>query len=181
MMNYHHLRYFWAVATEGSLSRAAEKLGVSVQTISGQISKFEESLGRTLFKQEGRKLVLTEAGQVARRYADPSTSYTASLFAKGPDAILKKIGEESAELIMAAKDGKRLHIVNEATDVVYHVLVLMAFFDMSAEDILQEMHRREGGNRRGVHERVVCPRLPKDALQRRGQAHQQGWPARRAG
>lgn len=70
MMNYHHLRYFWAVATEGSLSRAAEKLGVSVQTISGQISKFEDSLGRVLFKQEGRKLVLTEAGQVARRYAD---------------------------------------------------------------------------------------------------------------
>ncbi len=67
---------------------------------------------------------------LARRNADPSTSYTASLFAKGPDAILKKIGEESAELIMAAKDGKRLHIVNEATDVVYHVLVLMAFFDM---------------------------------------------------
>lgn len=64
---------------------------------------------------------------LARRNADPSTSYTASLFAKGPDAILKKIGEESAELIMAAKDGKRLHIVNEATDVVYHVLVLMAF------------------------------------------------------
>ena len=43
----------------------------------------------------------------ARRNADPSTSYTASLFAKGPDAILKKIGEETAELIMAAKDGKR--------------------------------------------------------------------------
>ncbi len=81
---------------------------------------------------------------LARRNADPSTSYTASLFAKGPDAILKKIGEESAELIMAAKDGKRLPIVNEATDVVYHILVLMAFFDMSADDILQELHRREG-------------------------------------
>jgi len=80
----------------------------------------------------------------ARRNADPSTSYTASLFAKGPDAILKKIGEESAELIMAAKDGKRLHIVNEAADVVYHIMVLMAFFDMSVDDILQEMHRREG-------------------------------------
>ena len=76
---------------------------------------------------------------LARRHADPSTSYTASLF-----AILKKIGEESAELIMAAKDGKRLAIVNEATDVVYHILVLMAFFDLSADDILQELHRREG-------------------------------------
>ena len=45
---------------------------------------------------------------------------------------------------MAAKDGKRLPIVNEATDVVYHIMVLMAFFDMSVDDILQEMHRREG-------------------------------------
>ena len=81
---------------------------------------------------------------LARRNADPSTSYTASLFANGPDAILKKIGEESAELIMAAKDGKRLHIVNEATDVVYHILVLMAYVDLSADDILQELHRREG-------------------------------------
>ena len=45
---------------------------------------------------------------------------------------------------MAGKEGKRLHIVNEATDVVYHILVLMAFFDLSADDILQELHRREG-------------------------------------
>ncbi len=45
---------------------------------------------------------------------------------------------------MAAKDGKRLPIVNEATDVVYHIMVLMAFFDMSVDDILQELHRREG-------------------------------------
>jgi len=66
------------------------------------------------------------------------------LFAKGPDSILKKIGEETTELIMAGKEGKRLHIVNEATDVVYHILVLMAFFDLSADDILQELHRREG-------------------------------------
>lgn len=86
---------------------------------------------------------LTETLQ-ARRNADPSTSYTASLFAKGPDSILKKIGEESAELIMAAKDGKRLSIVNEATDLVYHVMVLMTYFDMSVDDVLQELHRREG-------------------------------------
>ncbi|MGV0953686.1 MAG: phosphoribosyl-ATP diphosphatase [Fluviibacter sp.] len=86
---------------------------------------------------------LTETLQ-ARRNADPSTSYTASLFAKGPDSILKKIGEESAELIMAAKDGKRLPIVNEATDLVYHVMVLMTYFDMSVDDVLQELHRREG-------------------------------------
>lgn len=79
-----------------------------------------------------------------RRHADPEKSYTASLFAEGPDSILKKIGEECAELIMAAKDGKRLNIVRESTDVIYHILVLLVFFDMSIEDVSQEMRRREG-------------------------------------
>ncbi len=79
-----------------------------------------------------------------RRHADPETSYTAQLFAKGPDSILKKIGEETAELIMAGKEGKRLNIVRESADVVYHLLVLLAFYDMSIEDVSQEMRRREG-------------------------------------
>ncbi|MBA3997013.1 MAG: phosphoribosyl-ATP diphosphatase [Candidatus Accumulibacter sp.] len=80
----------------------------------------------------------------SRRNADPETSYTAQLFAKGQDAILKKIGEESTELVMAAKDGKRLNIVWESTDLIYHVLVLLAFHGMGIEDVSQEMRRREG-------------------------------------
>ena len=80
----------------------------------------------------------------SRRHADPETSYTAKLFAGGPDSILKKIGEESAELIMASKDGKRLNIVRESADLVYHVLVLLAFYGLSIEDVSQEMRRREG-------------------------------------
>ena len=80
----------------------------------------------------------------SRRHADPETSYTAKLFAGGPDSILKKIGEESAELIMAAKDGKRLNIVWESTDLIFHVLVLLAHFGLSIEDVSQEMRRREG-------------------------------------
>ncbi|MBK7355226.1 phosphoribosyl-ATP diphosphatase [Propionivibrio sp.] len=79
-----------------------------------------------------------------RRHADPDKSYTAQLFAGGPDAVLKKIGEESAELIIAAKDGKRLNIVRESTDLIFHVLVLLASFDMSIEDVAQEFRRREG-------------------------------------
>ncbi len=79
-----------------------------------------------------------------RKHADPEKSYTAKLFAEGPDSILKKIGEECAELIMAAKDGKRLNIVWESTDVIYHVLVLLAFYDLGIEDVSQEMRRREG-------------------------------------
>ena len=80
----------------------------------------------------------------SRRNAGPTTSYTAQLFANGPDSILKKIGEECAELIMAAKDGKRLNIVWESTDVIYHVMVLLAFYGLSIEDVVQEMRRREG-------------------------------------
>ncbi|WP_153109623.1 phosphoribosyl-ATP diphosphatase [Propionivibrio limicola] len=79
-----------------------------------------------------------------RRHADPETSYTAKLFAKGPDSILKKIGEECAELIMAAKDGKRLNIVYESTDVLYHMMVLLAFYGIGIDDVLQELRRREG-------------------------------------
>lgn len=79
-----------------------------------------------------------------RRHADPDKSYTAQLFVGGPDAVLKKIGEESAELIIAAKDGKRLNIVRESTDLIFHVLVLLASFDMSIEDVAQEFRRREG-------------------------------------
>lgn len=80
----------------------------------------------------------------ARRHADPETSYTAKLFAKGPDSILKKIGEESAELIMAAKDGKRVNIVYESADVVYHMMALLTFFGIGIDDVLQELQRREG-------------------------------------
>lgn len=80
----------------------------------------------------------------ARRNADPETSYTAQLFAKGPDAILKKIGEECAELIMAGKEGNRLHVVWESTDVLFHVMVLLAFYGLSIEDVMQELRRREG-------------------------------------
>ena len=79
-----------------------------------------------------------------RRNADPETSYTAQLLSKGPDAILKKIGEECAELIMAGKEGNRLHVVWESTDVLYHTMVLLAFYGLSIEDVLQEMRRREG-------------------------------------
>ena len=80
----------------------------------------------------------------ARRNADPETSYTAKLMAKGLDAILKKIGEESAELIMAAKDGKHPGIVYESADLLYHVMVLLAFYGLGAEDVLSELQRREG-------------------------------------
>lgn len=69
-LNYHHLHYFWAVAREGSLRQAAEKLNVSPPSVSAQIRELEESLGEKLFRRSGRGNVLTDAGQVALRYAD---------------------------------------------------------------------------------------------------------------
>ena len=69
-INFHHLRYFWMVAREGGLRQAAEKLHISPPSISAQIRELEESLGEKLFRRAGRANVLTEAGQIALRYAD---------------------------------------------------------------------------------------------------------------
>lgn len=69
-LNYHHLLYFWVVAKRGSIARACEELRLAQPTISGQLRTLEESLGEKLFARQGRRLVLTEAGQVVFRYAE---------------------------------------------------------------------------------------------------------------
>ena len=69
-LNHRHLHYFWVVAKEGGISRAAQRLGVAVQTISSQLKELEQALGTALFTQEGRRLVLTEAGRTTLHYAD---------------------------------------------------------------------------------------------------------------
>jgi len=69
-LNFHHLYYFWVVAKEGGVARAAERLGVAVQTISMQLGLLEQSIGKSLLTQQGRRLVLTEAGRMALGYAD---------------------------------------------------------------------------------------------------------------
>jgi phosphoribosyl-ATP pyrophosphohydrolase len=79
-----------------------------------------------------------------RRQGDPSSSYVASLFAKGQDAILKKVAEEAAETVLAAKGGDKLTIVRETADLWFHSLVLLAWHDLAPEDVLAELRRREG-------------------------------------
>jgi LysR family transcriptional activator of nhaA len=69
-LNFHHLRYFWTVAREGSLRQAAEKLHISPPSISAQIGELEAALGEKLFRRTGRTNVLTDSGQIALRYAD---------------------------------------------------------------------------------------------------------------
>ena len=81
---------------------------------------------------------------VARKQADPDSSYVSSLYAKGTDAICKKIAEEAAETIMASKDNDRLQIVREVTDLWFHSLILVAHHGLSVEDVLAEFRRREG-------------------------------------
>lgn len=69
-LNYKHLHYFWVVAQEGSITRAADRLGVAIQTISGQLSLLEAQLGKALFVPQGRGLALSEVGRMVQGYAD---------------------------------------------------------------------------------------------------------------
>ena len=80
----------------------------------------------------------------ARKHQDAGSSYVASLYAKGKDAILKKIGEESTETVMAAKDGEPEKIVYEVADLWFHCLVLLAHEDIDPQQVLRELERRFG-------------------------------------
>lgn len=79
-----------------------------------------------------------------RKQADPDSSYVAKLYGKGLDAILKKIGEEATETVMAAKDGDRDKIVYETADLWFHCMVLLAHQGLSPDDVLGELSRRFG-------------------------------------
>ena len=80
----------------------------------------------------------------ARKQASSESSYVAKLFSKGEDAILKKIGEEATEVILASKGGDKSHLVYETADLWFHCMVLLAQHGLSAGDVLQELARREG-------------------------------------
>jgi phosphoribosyl-ATP pyrophosphohydrolase len=84
----------------------------------------------------------------SRKGADAASSYVAKLLAKGEDAILKKVGEEAVEFVMAAKDatrdGSRDKVTAEATDLIFHLMVALAKYDLSLNDIERELARREG-------------------------------------
>ncbi len=80
----------------------------------------------------------------SRKGGDPDKSYVARLFHKGTDTILKKVGEEATETVMAGKDGDRTRIVYEVADLWFHSLVALAHFGLKPEDVLAELARREG-------------------------------------
>jgi phosphoribosyl-ATP pyrophosphohydrolase len=79
-----------------------------------------------------------------RKTADPQTSYVAKLYSKGMDGILKKVGEEATETVLAAKDGDPEKIIYETADLWFHCLVMLAEAGLKPQDVLDELARREG-------------------------------------
>ena len=89
-------------------------------------------------------LARLQATIAARRYVNPDSSYVSKLFHKGEDACLKKVAEEAAELIMAAKDNNREHVIKEAADLWFHILVTLNYYGVGLADVEEELERREG-------------------------------------
>jgi phosphoribosyl-ATP pyrophosphohydrolase len=87
-----------------------------------------------------------------RKTADPQSSYVAKLYSKGLDGILKKVGEEAAETIIAAKDGDAEKIIYETADLWFHCMVMLAHAGLKPQDVLNELARREGLS--GIEEKL---------------------------
>lgn len=114
-LNYHHLRYFWAVAKEGGLARAAAKLHVSQPSISEQIRELEDALGEKLFRREGRGNKLTDAGQVVLGYAD-------EIFALGRElmnAVKQRPGTRELRFYVGVVDSFPKLVTNEILAPVF--------------------------------------------------------------
>ncbi len=91
-----------------------------------------------------------------RKNADPKTSYVAKLYHKGMNSILKKVGEEAAETIIAAKDGSQEDLIYETADLWFHTMVMLSKAGLSAQDVLKELARREGLS--GIEEKASRPK-----------------------
>jgi len=116
----------------------------------------QDSLARLAAVIESRK---------AANGGDPAASYVARLLNQGPDAFLKKIGEEATEVVMAAKDadhgGDPAKIVNEVADLWFHCLIALAHYGLSPADVLAELERRAGTS--GIEEKALRKALLRDA------------------
>jgi phosphoribosyl-ATP pyrophosphohydrolase len=89
----------------------------------------------------------------SRKGGDTAESYVARLFALGDDAILKKIGEEATEAVLAAKDGERERIVSETADLWFHCMVMLSHYGLRPENVLDELSRRAGTS--GIEEQAL--------------------------
>jgi LysR family transcriptional activator of nhaA len=114
-LNYHHLRYFWTVAKEGSLARAAAKLHVSQPSISEQIRELEDALGEKLFRREGRNNKLTDAGQVVFGYADEIFTLGRELM----NAVKQRPGARELRFYVGVVDSFPKLVTNEILSPVF--------------------------------------------------------------
>jgi phosphoribosyl-ATP pyrophosphohydrolase len=111
------------------------------------------------------RLAAVVESRLPQNGGDPEKSYVARLLHKGPDAFLKKIGEEATEVVMAAKDadagGDRNKVVNEVADLWFHCLIALAHYGLKPADVLAELERREGTS--GIEEKAL-----RKAMEREG-------------
>ncbi len=136
-LNYHHLRYFWVVAKEGSLKKAADRLHVSQPSISEQIKELEEALGEALFRRSGRSNVLTDAGQIVLRYAEEIFGLGAELIS----AVKQRPGVQSLRFYVGVADAIPKLVAN---DILKPVLAMTQTVHIicregKMEDLLEQL------------------------------------------
>lgn len=136
-LNYHHLLYFWTVAKEGGVSRAAEQLHLAQPTLSSQIKKLEKAVGTPLFEREGRTMVLTETGQVVYRYADEIFSLGREL----SDTLRGRTTRDKLNLIVGVPDNLPKLVVYEllkpAMELEEHVRLQV--YESKLQDLLADL------------------------------------------
>ncbi|MFN4359410.1 MAG: phosphoribosyl-ATP diphosphatase [Hylemonella sp.] len=110
------------------------------------------------------RLAAVIESRLPARGGDPEKSYVARLLHKGPDAFLKKVGEEATEVVMAAKDadhgGDRSKIVGEVADLWFHTLITLAHYGLKPADVIAELERREGTS--GIEEKALRKALARE-------------------
>ena len=124
-----------------------------------------ESSGKEISQDALAQLAAIIESRKVAHGGDPQTSYVARLFDKGPDAFLKKIGEEATEVVMAAKDldhgGDPSKLVGEVADLWFHCLVALAHYDLQPSDVIAELRRREGTS--GIEEKALRKAVQREA------------------
>jgi LysR family transcriptional activator of nhaA len=136
LYNYRHLYYFWVVAKEGSMSKAAERLDMAIQTISAQVHELEKSLGYLLFKPAGRGISLTEAGFTALEIAD----HMFSLGEKLPEILKEAAASPKSKITIGISDGLSKLVTRRLLDPIFQKKdVQLVAHEGEFEDLLAEL------------------------------------------
>ena len=127
-----------------------------------------DTQGKELSQDALAQLAAVIESRKAAHGGDPLSSYVARLLDKGPDAFLKKIGEEATEVVMAAKDldhgGDPAKLVGEVADLWFHCLIALAHYDLHPQDVIAELRRREGTS--GIEEKALRKAVLREAQER---------------